>query len=48
MTGGVGVIGCAALAGAAGKAVSYAMDCHASHTCSLTDAAEAVWAQGDA
>ncbi|REH51886.1 RHS repeat-associated protein [Kutzneria buriramensis] len=41
-TGGVGAIGCAALAGAAGNAVSYAMDCHASHSCSLGGAVEAV------
>ncbi|MFI9384811.1 DNA/RNA non-specific endonuclease [Kutzneria sp. NPDC052558] len=41
-TGGTAVIACAALGGAAGNAVSYAMDCSQSHTCSVGGAVEAV------
>ena len=41
-TGGTAVVACAALGGAAGNAVSYAMDCSQSHTCSVGGAVEAV------
>jgi large repetitive protein len=35
VTVGAGSIGCAMLAGAAGNAVSYAMDCSKDHSCSV-------------
>ncbi|MFI9384800.1 LamG-like jellyroll fold domain-containing protein [Kutzneria sp. NPDC052558] len=39
---GVGAVGCAALAGAAGNAVSYGLECSESHSCSVGGAVEAV------
>ena len=41
-TGGTGAVGCAALAGAAGNAVSYGLECSQSHSCSVGGAVEAV------
>ena len=42
LTAGAGTVGCAALAGAVGNGVAYAMDCHKTGKCSLAGAAEAV------
>ncbi|OXM65635.1 LamG-like jellyroll fold domain-containing protein [Amycolatopsis vastitatis] len=39
---GIGAVGCAALGGAVGSAVSYGMDCSKAHNCSAAGAVEAV------